>query len=141
MQHREVPLTPDAHEALLRQRKAFIEKFGREPGPDDPVFFDPDANTPQPLDLEGYENDLAEAMAAAGIDPRLIYASRKTGLLGRTPLVIRSMLIGHPVFGPGAMNADEWNTGQEDRSSAVIRCQRLPFGTHSAADTVMTFWN
>ena len=81
MQHREVPLTPDAHEALLRQREAFIEKFGREPGPDDPVFFDPDADTPQPLDLERYEKDLADAMAAAGIDPRLIYASRKTGLL------------------------------------------------------------
>ena len=81
MQHREIPLTPDAHEALLRQRKAFVEKFGREPGPDDPVFFDPDADTPQPLDLEGYEKDLADAMAAAGIDPHLIYASRKTGLL------------------------------------------------------------
>ncbi len=81
MQHREVPLTPDGHEALLRQREAFIKKFGREPGPDDPVFFDPDADTPQPLDLERYEKDLADAMAAAGIDPRLIYASRKTGLL------------------------------------------------------------
>ena len=81
MQHREVPLTPDAHEALLQQREAFIEKFGREPGPDDPVFFDPDADTPEPLDLEGYEKDLADAMVAAGIDPRLIYASRKTGLL------------------------------------------------------------
>ena len=64
MQHREVPLTPDAHEALLQQREAFIEKFGREPGPDDPVFFDPDADTPQPLDLERYEKDLADAMAA-----------------------------------------------------------------------------
>ena len=53
----------------------------RQPGPDDPVFFDPDADTPQPLDLERYEKDLADAMAAAGIDPRLIYASRKTGLL------------------------------------------------------------
>ena len=31
--------------------------------------------------MERYEKDLAEAMAAAGIDPRLIYASRKTGLL------------------------------------------------------------
>ena len=79
--HREVPLTPDVHEALLRQREAFIEKFGREPGPDDPVFFDPDADEPQELELERYEKDLADAMAAAGIDPRLIYASRKTGLL------------------------------------------------------------
>lgn len=65
----------------MRQREAFIEKFGREPGPDDPVFFDPDADEPRELDLESYEKDLAEAMAAARIDPRLIYASRKTGLL------------------------------------------------------------
>ncbi len=78
---REVPLTPDVQEALRRQREAFIEKFGREPGPDDPVFFDPDADEPRELDLESYEKDLAEAMAAADIDPRLIYASRKTGLL------------------------------------------------------------
>ncbi len=78
---REVPITPDVEEALLRQREAFIEKFGREPGPDDPVFFDPDADEPRELDLERYENDLAEAMTAAGIDPRLIYAALKTGLL------------------------------------------------------------
>jgi hypothetical protein len=37
-----VPMTPLVHQALLEQRNAFIEKFGREPGPDDPVFFDPD---------------------------------------------------------------------------------------------------
>jgi hypothetical protein len=34
------------HEALLEQRKAFIDKFGREPGSDDPVFFDPDKMCP-----------------------------------------------------------------------------------------------
>ena len=37
-------------------------------GPDDPVFFDPDADTPQPL--EANEKDLADAMAAVGIHPR-----------------------------------------------------------------------
>ena len=49
---------------MLQQRERLIEKFGREPGPDDAVFFDPDADTPQPLDLERYEKDLADAMAA-----------------------------------------------------------------------------
>ncbi len=72
-------MTPEAHDAVQQQRERFVEKFGREMGPDDPVFFDPD--TPQPLDLERHEKDLADAMVAAGIDPRLIYASRKTGLL------------------------------------------------------------
>ena len=78
---REVPLTPETRDALGEQRQAFIEKFGREPGPDEPVFFDPDADTPQPVDMDAYEKELAEAMAAAGIDPALIYASRKTGML------------------------------------------------------------
>jgi hypothetical protein len=39
-------MTPRVHEALLEQRKAFIEKFGREPGPTDPVFFDPAKTSP-----------------------------------------------------------------------------------------------
>jgi hypothetical protein len=29
----------------------FIEKFGREPGPDDPVFLDPDKALPTPIGL------------------------------------------------------------------------------------------
>lgn len=37
--------------ALLEEhRQAFREKFGREPGPGDPVFFDPDADEPRRLD-------------------------------------------------------------------------------------------
>jgi hypothetical protein len=34
---------------LQEQRRAFMEKFGREPGPSDPVFFDPDFDVPTPL--------------------------------------------------------------------------------------------
>jgi hypothetical protein len=34
-------------DALLEQPKAFIDKLGREPGPDDPVFFDPDKDVSQ----------------------------------------------------------------------------------------------
>jgi hypothetical protein len=32
--------------ALESQLDRFRQKFGREPGADDPVFFDPDADTP-----------------------------------------------------------------------------------------------
>jgi hypothetical protein len=42
-------MTPRVHEALLEQGKAFIDKFGREPGPEDPVFFDPDKDVPTPI--------------------------------------------------------------------------------------------
>ena len=65
----------ETHQAMLEQREAFVKKFGREPGPDDPVFFDPDADTPQPFNTDTYARELAEAMAAAGIDPALIYAA------------------------------------------------------------------
>ena len=44
-----VKITPEMLAALDRQKEAFKKKFGREPGPDEPVFFDPDADTPQPL--------------------------------------------------------------------------------------------
>lgn len=40
-------------EALLReQRQRFIDKFGRVPEGDDPVFFDPDCDVPTPLTAE-----------------------------------------------------------------------------------------
>ena len=74
-------MNEETHQAMLEQREAFIKKFGRQPGPDDPVFFDPDADTPQPFNSDTYARELAEAMAAAGIDPALIYAAKKTGLL------------------------------------------------------------
>ena len=78
---REIPINSEVQEALLRQRELFVEKFGREPGPDDPVFFDPDADTPQEIDPEKVTKLMTEAMAAAGLDPALTYAYRQTGML------------------------------------------------------------
>jgi hypothetical protein len=37
-------------DALRDQRERFREKFGRDPEPDDPLFFDPDADEPLPAD-------------------------------------------------------------------------------------------
>jgi hypothetical protein len=39
-----VPMPPEVHDMLLRQREAFRKKFGRDPGPSDPFFFDPNAD-------------------------------------------------------------------------------------------------
>ena len=72
----------EMQEAIRSQLRLFREKFGREPGPDDPVFFDPDADTPQvcgPEAADRLENQMVEAMSAAGIRPEAIYAFRKTG--------------------------------------------------------------
>jgi hypothetical protein len=35
-------MTPEVHDALLKQREAFRAKFGRDPDPNDPVIFDAD---------------------------------------------------------------------------------------------------
>ena len=40
-----------------RARAQFIAKFGREPGPGDPVFFDPDKDVPTPLERLLVETD------------------------------------------------------------------------------------
>jgi len=79
--YREVSIDQETHDALMEQREAFIAKFGREPGADDPLFFNPNADTPQPVDMDAFERELTDAMAAAGIDPAVIYASKKTGLI------------------------------------------------------------
>ena len=72
-----VPMTPRVHEALLEQRKAFIDKFGREPGPGDPVFFDPDKDVPTQIDPARLDADLEKAIRESGFDPAKAEAIRK----------------------------------------------------------------
>jgi SEC-C motif len=72
--YRSTPLSPEMADILQMQRQKFIDKHGREPGPNDPVFFD----MPHP---EQIEHITVEAMKKAGIDPAFIYAFEKTGLL------------------------------------------------------------
>src|ERR1700675_4995037 len=76
---RTIKLAPESMDMMNQQLQAFREKFGREAGPNDPVFFDPDADTPQPFPLEKYLEESTKAMVAAGIRPEIIYAHRKTG--------------------------------------------------------------
>jgi integrase len=78
---REVKVDRETMKALEQQKELFREKFGREPGPGDPIFFDPDADTPIPLDEDLIRTDITKAMASAGIDPALIYAFHRTGLI------------------------------------------------------------
>lgn len=71
-----------AARAMRAQLKAFRKKFGRDPGPDDPVFFDPDSDTPKPLDTGGFDALILDALEASGAPPEVIYAHKKTGRLG-----------------------------------------------------------
>jgi hypothetical protein len=68
---------------MRTQLKAFRKKFGRDPRPDEPVFFDPNApgDVPIPLTEESVRADVLQAMTAVGIAPEIAYAYAKTGLL------------------------------------------------------------
>ncbi len=72
------PQDKHLREAMERQAERFREKFGRDPGPEDPIFFDPDADEPRPFDLDTATHEMAEELRhagiAAGIDPSLIEA-------------------------------------------------------------------
>jgi hypothetical protein len=71
-------------EALEGQREAFRRKFGRDPGPEEPLFFDENADEPRFMGPEGQaevEAGLVAAMTEAGIDPAYIYAYSKTGMI------------------------------------------------------------
>ena len=65
----------------MNKEKNLLKSFGREPGSDDPLFFDPDADSPQPYPEEKLTEAIIESMREAGVDEKLINAFKKTGLL------------------------------------------------------------
>ena len=77
-------MTPSSAEALVRQKALFVVQFGREPGPTDPVFFDPSKSEPAPLTeaaLPQMVSEMVHACVAAGIDPAYGYAFGEVGYL------------------------------------------------------------
>jgi hypothetical protein len=69
---------------LEAQARRFEEHFGRPPGPDDPLFFDPGTDQPQPVSLPSLESATVGMLEAAGICSAWIYAYQHTdGLLPR----------------------------------------------------------
>jgi hypothetical protein len=54
----------------------------RDPGPGDPLFFDRDKDLPTPLDLSDIEDEVMQALRKVGVEPQIIYAYKKTGLIG-----------------------------------------------------------
>ncbi|HEY4931615.1 MAG TPA: hypothetical protein VII23_08605 [Terriglobales bacterium] len=75
-------MSEELAQAMNQQLQMFRKKFGRDPGPEDPIFFDPDADTPVPMPLEkigaGW-NEVLQKAGELGMDPAIIYAMRKTG--------------------------------------------------------------
>lgn len=89
---RTVPLSPEAVAALEGQLQRFREKFGREPGPGDPVFFDPDKDVPTPMGEEKIMKKTIEVMRKAGIREELVYAYEKSGII----LNEKNLELAHP---------------------------------------------
>lgn len=69
-----IPMSDEVAEVLEEQKQKFVEKYGREPGPGDNLFFDMPP-------LEHVEHFMIEGMKKAGLDPAIIYAFEKTGLI------------------------------------------------------------
>ncbi len=65
---RGIKMGDELSEVLMGQYESFIKKFGREPGPEDPVFFDPDCNVPTPLAAAKLRMKLTELAHEAGFD-------------------------------------------------------------------------
>ena len=82
---REIKLSKEAARALRKQLKAFRKKFGRDPNPDEPIFFDPSKDVPTHMSPEGEAAIEAAVLAylqSLNLGPEYIYAYRKTGLSG-----------------------------------------------------------
>jgi len=82
MPDKKIPISPETAKLLKKQLKAFRKKYHRDPGPDDPVFFDPTADSPQPMPEPVASSMLASILKAAreaNIRPEILYAMKKTG--------------------------------------------------------------
>jgi hypothetical protein len=78
-----VSIPPEVVEELRWQEDLFREKFGRDPGPGDPVFFDPDADEPRPLPDGSWDEALEDVAGEVG-DPVMrafALASRDVGYM------------------------------------------------------------
>jgi hypothetical protein len=80
-------MSPEAKELIERQEEAFRLKFGREMSPGDPIFFDPEADTPQPFSPEAIK-DMEAKMAEHGFNEEWFIRNQaqleEEGLLNRT---------------------------------------------------------
>ena len=68
MGKRYVEISPELAQMLQENRDRIIEKFGREPGTGDSVFFDPDSPVPVPITEDRLRQELTDACNKAGFD-------------------------------------------------------------------------
>lgn len=78
---RTIQLDAETMQQIQEQLVRFEEKFGRPPGPDDPIFFDPDRDIPVPISELKVEENMVQAMEESGMDRAFVYAYQQTGRL------------------------------------------------------------
>lgn len=82
-----VPMPRFIQEMMAEQKEMFVEKFGRPPGPRDPLFFDPNSDSPRPawISEEDYVAQLLELVNFVGqLTPAREYAIRRCGFVAST---------------------------------------------------------
>jgi hypothetical protein len=107
--------------ALEKMREEFTEEFGRPPGPGDPVVWevaydDKGNKVPRPISQEEEEanwESVLTAMEGMGLDPALVYAARKTGML---------LVAGAERYWT-AEDYQEWNDAVEEYRSGDAVCE------------------
>jgi hypothetical protein len=107
-----IPMSEEMTDIFQEQRRKFIEKHGREPGPNDQIFSD----MPHP---EHLEHRMVEDMKAAGIDPAIIYAYEKTGRLVTEEN--QNLL--------SDADLDEWDAAIEEYEAKHRKPPEYPIGT------------
>lgn len=75
------PLGGEVFDALEEQIELFRKKFGRDPLPEEPIFFDPAESTPVPYPPDRYKAEVTITMIRAGFREEIIYATLRTDRL------------------------------------------------------------
>jgi hypothetical protein len=65
---RDIKVTPETIAIFQVQLELFRKKFGRDPGPEDPVFFDPKCDVPTPILKSELRESLRKACEKTGVD-------------------------------------------------------------------------
>ncbi len=59
-------------EVFRMRYRAFCDRYGRDPEPDEPLFFDPGSDIPVPPDAAVIRAQVMSAACAAGVDGRVV---------------------------------------------------------------------
>ncbi|WP_133248732.1 hypothetical protein [Williamsia muralis] len=68
----EHPQAAEMADVFAALQRDFVERFGREPGPNDPLLVDPDATVPTPMSADAFDSMLDRL--ADGVDDPVIRA-------------------------------------------------------------------